>query len=118
MTLKSKTGESAFYLAAFFHIKYPQYEDASCLRRLYYAGANIDEPNAKGFTALQMATLFSHAGLVKWLLFKKASTNVTPDLHAIAQSKGHKSTTNIINLITIYSGKSVFVNHKVKKLKC
>ncbi|XP_056644715.1 ankyrin-1-like isoform X2 [Diorhabda sublineata] len=90
--LKSKYNESPFYLATFYYIKYPHLKNATCLRELYYAGANIDEPNNKGLTPLQMAAMFGHTSLAKWLLRKHASTNVIPDPYLIAISQGHQGT--------------------------
>ncbi|CAG9863850.1 unnamed protein product [Phyllotreta striolata] len=71
--LKSLQQESPFYLAAFYLVKNPHYKNATCIRQLYYAGADIDEPNAHGKTPLQMASMFGNKDLVKWLLLKNAS---------------------------------------------
>nr|XP_023016781.1 ankyrin repeat and KH domain-containing protein mask-like isoform X2 [Leptinotarsa decemlineata] len=94
--LKSRKNESPFYLAAFYYIRHPQYKNATCIRELYYAGANIDEPNNKGLTPLQMAATFGHTPLAKWLLLKNASMKTTPDPYVIACSQGHQDTAFLI----------------------
>ncbi|CAG9834781.1 unnamed protein product [Diabrotica balteata] len=96
VTLKSKYHESAFYLAVIQCIAYPHSRNASCIRELYYAGANIDEPNDKGLTPLQMTAFFGQTPLVIWLLKKHASTNVFPSPFALATSQGHLDTADIL----------------------
>lgn len=64
-------------------------KNATCIRELYYAGADINEPNSKGLTPLQMAALFGHTSLVKWLLHKNASDNVIPHPLLLAMTQGH-----------------------------
>ncbi|KAJ8955139.1 hypothetical protein NQ318_009032 [Aromia moschata] len=96
ITLKSNKNESPFYLATFYYIKYPQYKNATCIRELYYSGADINEPNGNGFTPLQLAAMFGHTPLVKWLLLKNASTNCTPDPYLIATTQGHQDTARLI----------------------
>ncbi|CAH1101663.1 unnamed protein product [Psylliodes chrysocephalus] len=96
ITLKSKKHESPFYLATFYYIKFPQFKNATCIRELYYAGANVDEPNDKDLTPLQMAAMFGHTALVRWLLLKNASIKVTPDPYLIAMSQGHQDTAGVI----------------------
>nr|CAH7741325.1 unnamed protein product [Callosobruchus chinensis] len=98
--LKSKQFESAFYLATFYYIKNPHIKNASCIRELYYAGANIDEPNAKGLTPLQMAAMFGHTPLVRWLLLKNASAVTAPDPYMLAVSQGHQETAKVIHAHT------------------
>ncbi|KAJ8986043.1 hypothetical protein NQ317_013928, partial [Molorchus minor] len=101
VTLKSRQNESPFYLATFFYIKHPHVKNATCIRELYYAGCDINEPNDKGFTPIQMAAMFGHTGLAKWLLLKNASTNVLPDPYQIAYSQGHQDTAKLILKSTI-----------------
>ncbi|VEN48625.1 unnamed protein product [Callosobruchus maculatus] len=98
--LKSKQFESAFYLTTFYYIKNPHIKNATCIRELYYAGANIDEPNAKGLTPLQMAAMFGHTPLVRWLLLKNASAVTAPDPYMLAISQGHQETAKIIHAHT------------------
>lgn len=83
-------------MACFFYIKNPRLKNASCIRELFYAGADINEPNNKGLSPLQMAAMFGHTSLVKWLLAKNALTNVTPHPLLIATTQGHKETTEIL----------------------
>ncbi|KAJ8964536.1 hypothetical protein NQ314_004831 [Rhamnusium bicolor] len=99
--LKSMKGESPFYLATFYYIKYPQIKNATCIRELYYAGADINETNDKGLTPLQMAAMFGHTPLVKWLLLKNASTRTAPDPYLIACSQGHQDTAKLIWKLTM-----------------
>nr|CAI5852483.1 unnamed protein product [Callosobruchus analis] len=98
--LKSKQFESAFYLTTFYYIKNPHIKNATCIRELYYAGANIDEPNAKGLTPLQMAAMFGHTPLVRWLLLKNASAVTSPDPYMLAMSQGHQETAKVIHAHT------------------
>ncbi|CAH1990284.1 unnamed protein product [Acanthoscelides obtectus] len=93
---KSKQFESAFYLATFYYIKNPHIKNATCIRDLYYAGANIDEPNAKGLTPLQMAAMFGHTPLVRWLLQKNATVVSAPDPYMLALSQGYQDTATVI----------------------
>ncbi|XP_028132711.1 ankyrin-1-like [Diabrotica virgifera virgifera] len=97
VTLKSKNHESAFYLAVIHCMAHPHSRNASCIRELYYAGANIDEPNDKGLTPLQITAFFGQTPLVIWLLRKHASTNVFPSPYAIAKSQGHLDTADILS---------------------
>lgn len=62
--------------------------DATCLHALYHAGADIDATNDKGMTPLQLAAVFGHTSLVKWLLSKGANPKVRPDPYILAQSRG------------------------------
>ncbi|KAL1488441.1 hypothetical protein ABEB36_014912 [Hypothenemus hampei] len=64
VSLKSKNNETPFYLAAFYHIRNKDSTNASCIRELYYAGANINEPT-RNITPLQLAAIFGHTSLVK-----------------------------------------------------
>lgn len=88
ISLTTNRRESAFYLAAYNRICNRQSSDASCLHALYHAGANIDLPNERGFTPLQMAAMFGHTALVKWLLSKKADNTVFPNPILLARWQG------------------------------
>lgn len=83
-------------MACFFYVKNPHLKDASCIRDLYYAGVDINEPNYKGLTPIQMAAMFGHTPLVKWLLHKNASTNVLPNPFLIAVTQGHQETASVL----------------------
>ncbi|CAG9761366.1 unnamed protein product [Ceutorhynchus assimilis] len=78
--LKSiNNNESPFYLAILYHIRNFNESDASCIRELFYAGADINEPGGKdSATPLQLAAYSGHTGLVKWLLSKQAKTDTCP----------------------------------------
>lgn len=62
--------------------------DATCLHALYYAGADINARNEKGLTPLQLAAVFGHTSLLKWLLSKGANYKVRPDPYILAKSQG------------------------------
>lgn len=87
-SLTTKRNESAFYLATYNRICNPFSSDAACLHTLYYAGADINAPNGNGFTPLQMAALFGHTSLVKWLISKGADVMVRPNPYDLARSQG------------------------------
>ncbi|KAL1488440.1 hypothetical protein ABEB36_014912 [Hypothenemus hampei] len=95
VSLKSKNNETPFYLAAFYHIRNKDSTNASCIRELYYAGANINEPT-RNITPLQLAAIFGHTSLVKWLLIKKATVNTNPHPYFLAKNQGHHETANLI----------------------
>lgn len=88
ISLTTARKESAFYLATYNRICNPISSDATCLHTLYYAGANIDLPNEHGFTPLQMAAMFGHTSLVKWLISKGANVMVQPNPYCLARSQG------------------------------
>lgn len=106
--LKSLKNESAFYLATFYYIKYPQSKNATCIRELYYAGADINEANDKCLTPLQMAAMFGHTPLVRWLLTKNACTTTVPDPYHIARAQGHEDTAKVIWIFT----KNLYLTYK------
>lgn len=70
-------------------------KNASCIRELFYAGADINEPNDKGLNPLQMAAMFGHSSLVKWLLCKNSTINVKLHPLLIAAAQGHKETVDV-----------------------
>lgn len=63
--------------------------DAACLHPLYYAGADINLPSGNGYTPLQLAAMFGHTRLVKWLISKGADVNVYPSPVLLARSQGN-----------------------------
>lgn len=63
--------------------------DASCLHTLFHAGVDINLPNENGLTPLQMAAMFGHTRLVKWLLSKGADMKVFPRPYILARSQGN-----------------------------
>ncbi|KAK9877124.1 hypothetical protein WA026_016870 [Henosepilachna vigintioctopunctata] len=97
--IKSKTsrGESPFFLAVAHLIKNPFSVDATCIRELFYAGCNINEPNIKGYTPLHLAAAFGHRTLIKWLLEKGANAMVLPSPVQIASSRGHFQAASLIS---------------------
>lgn len=123
VSMKSKNNETPFHLAVFFCIMHKvsiilvfanrfvetinfskHYKNATCIRELYYAGANIDEPGRNNATPLQMAAIFGHVPLIKWLLLKNANLKVRPDPYFLALCQGHLDAANFIaNTKTIKS---------------
>ncbi|XP_049818984.1 alpha-latrocrustotoxin-Lt1a isoform X2 [Aethina tumida] len=89
--------DSVFYLAMFHYIRNPGDLNATCIRELYYAGCDINAPNGNGYTPLQMAAMFGHTPLAKWLLNKNASVSVYPHPIVIASSHGHQETAGFIS---------------------
>ncbi|XP_030759871.1 ankyrin-1-like [Sitophilus oryzae] len=96
INVKSKYGETPFYLAAFYYIQHKKWKNATCIRELYYAGANINEPAKNQITVLQLAAIFGHTSLVKWLLVKNANLNICPHPYLLARSQGHHETASVI----------------------
>ncbi|CAH0547998.1 unnamed protein product [Brassicogethes aeneus] len=93
---KTPNNDSVFYLAVFYFIDNRSEVDCPCIRELYYAGADINAPNCNGYTPLQLAAMFGHTPLVKWLLNKNANLTGTPHPYAIADSQGHRDTASAI----------------------
>lgn len=89
LNIRTSKNESPFYLAVYNHVKHPQSKDASCIHALYYAGADINAVNGKGYNALQLACSYGHTSLVKWLIEKGANVNITPDPYLLARIQGH-----------------------------
>lgn len=89
LSLTTNRRESAFYLATYNRICNPESTDMSCLYVLYYAGADKDLPNANGFTPLQLAAVFGHTSLARWLLARGCSTTVFPKPALLARSQGN-----------------------------
>ncbi|XP_044766757.1 ankyrin-1-like isoform X1 [Coccinella septempunctata] len=94
---QTKRGETPFFLAVAHLINNPFSIDASCIRELFYAGCDINEPNEKGFTPLHLAAYFGHRTLVKWLLEKGANTRVSPSPVEIASKQGHLEVASAIS---------------------
>lgn len=94
--IKSNTNDSVFHLAVSYHINNANERNASCLWLLHRAGADINEPNHSGLSPLQIAALFGHTDLVKWLLNKNASLNVEPHPYVIARYYGNTSKFSLI----------------------
>ncbi|XP_050310376.1 ankyrin repeat, SAM and basic leucine zipper domain-containing protein 1-like [Anthonomus grandis grandis] len=96
VALKSKNNETAFYLTAFYYVQNKNCKNATCIRELFHAGANIDEPGRNDFTPLQMAAIFGHVPLIKWLLLKKAKMDTWPHPHLLAKTQGHQEAANLL----------------------
>ncbi|GJQ76933.1 hypothetical protein Trydic_g15131 [Trypoxylus dichotomus] len=92
LNISSYRNESPFYLAIYNHIKHPNSKDASCIHSLFYAGANINAINEKGYSPLQLACSYGHTSLVKWLMEKGADADVLPDPYLLARMQGHINT--------------------------
>ncbi|KAI4469979.1 ankyrin repeat and socs box-containing 3 [Holotrichia oblita] len=96
LNIRTPKNENPFYLAVYNHVKHPQSKDASCIHALYYAGADINAVNEKGYNALQLASSYGHTSLVKWLIEKGANLNVTPDPYFLARIQGHVKTALVV----------------------
>lgn len=94
--IKTAKNESPFYLAAYHLIQNAHNKDASCIHALYYAGADINCPNSKGYNPLQLACMFGHTALVKWLLAKGVDQNVIPNPYMLARMQGHNGTAELL----------------------
>ncbi|XP_022900103.2 putative ankyrin repeat protein RBE_0347 [Onthophagus taurus] len=111
VNLKSLNGENGIYLTAYYHVKYQDVMDATCLHALFYAGVNINQPNAKGWTALHLASFFGHHRLVRWLLNKGADPNVLPSPYLLAREQGHLLTTSVFRAVLPVTNSNNNNNH-------
>ncbi|XP_017777574.1 PREDICTED: ankyrin repeat and SOCS box protein 12-like [Nicrophorus vespilloides] len=99
VTSKTIKGETGLYLAVYNRIKNRHHKDASCIHTLYHAGSDIEETNMNGFTALQVAAIFGHTSLAKWLVKKNANINVNPSPYILSKTAGHYETTEFFKTL-------------------
>ncbi|XP_018326069.1 ankyrin repeat domain-containing protein 53-like [Agrilus planipennis] len=88
--------ESAFYLAVYERIKNKSSRDASCIHTLYHANADINAATVHGYSPIQLAAMFGHTSLVRWLLTKNVNMNVFPSPYILAKSQGHHDTAMVL----------------------